>query len=133
MFIFEFNMIPPRVKVTARQAGPTGGGSSIQAITLTVGVFVAFAQFATADDKPPVFNRDIRPILSDKCFKCHGPDKIARKADLRLDQREAAIKADAIVPGKADESLLIERIFSDDPKQVMPPTNSGKTLTAEQK
>jgi hypothetical protein len=86
-----------------------------------------------ADNNEPLFNRDIRPILSDKCFKCHGPDKIARKADLRLDQREAAIAADAIVPGKPDQSLLIERIFSDDPKQVMPPANSGKSLTSKQK
>src|SRR5258708_15719090 len=119
MFIFEFNMIPPRVKVTARQAGPTGGGSSIQAITLTVGVFVAFAQFATADDKSPVFNRDIRPILSDKCFKCHGPDSAARKADLRLDIRDVALKAEAIVPGKPDNSLLVERVCSNDPQEVM--------------
>lgn len=86
-----------------------------------------------ADGKPPVFNRDIRPILSDMCFKCHGPDKLARKADLRLDQREMAIQAEAIVPGKPEESLLIERIFSDDPKQAMPPPGSGKSLTATQK
>jgi hypothetical protein len=88
---------------------------------------------SAADARKPLFNCDIRPILSDKCFKCHGPDKLARKADLRLDQRAAAISADAIVPGKPDESLLVERIFSDNPKQVMPPANSGKTLTVEQK
>jgi hypothetical protein len=79
------------------------------------------------------FNHDIRPILSDKCFKCHGPDSTARKADLRLDRREAAIKAEAIVPGKPDESELIERIFSEDPQVMMPPPSSGKTLTSKQK
>jgi len=84
-----------------------------------------------ADAGQPGFNRDIRPLLSDKCFKCHGPDAIARKADLRLDRREAAVKAEAIVPGRPDESGLIERVFSDDPQEMMPPPSSGKTLTAE--
>ncbi len=67
------------------------------------------------------FNRDIRPILRETCFRCHGPDSASRKADLRLDQREDAIKAGAIVPGKLDESELIARILSDDPEEVMPP------------
>ena len=104
--------------------------------TLVVGLIAAFAAasvVAAADGTSPVFNRDIRPILSDKCFKCHGPDEMARKADLRLDRREAAIKAEVIVPGKPDESPLIERVFSDDPQEMMPPPNSGKTLTREQK
>lgn len=84
---------------------------------------------------PPVvsFNRDIRPILSDRCFTCHGPDKNTRKADLRLDDRDAAISAGAIHPGKLDDSALIERIFSDDPELVMPPPRLNKPLTAEQK
>jgi hypothetical protein len=82
---------------------------------------------------PPAFNRDVRPILSDKCFKCHGPDSAARKADLRLDQREVALKTGAIVPGKPDESLLVERIFAEGPADRMPPENSGKSLTDSQK
>ena len=65
------------------------------------------------------FNRDVRPILSDNCLSCHGPDVAAREADLRLDREDAA-KADrggyfAILPGKALESDLIRRITSDDP------------------
>ncbi len=79
------------------------------------------------------FNRDIRPILSDKCFACHGLDKLARKADLRLDQRENAIARKAIVPGQPDKSELIERIFSADEETVMPPSKSNKALTADQK
>lgn len=133
MFIFGFNMIPPRVRVTARQAGPTGGGLPIHEIAWTVAIFLAFAQFALADDRSPVFNRVIRPILSDKCFKCHGPDSAARKADLRLDIRDVAVKAEAIVPGKPDNSLLVERVFSNDPQEVMPPPGSGKSLTADEK
>lgn len=70
------------------------------------------------------FNKDIRPILSDKCFHCHGFDPKNRKADLRLDEREAAVEAKAIVPGNADASLIIERMLSHDPDEVMPPPKS---------
>ena len=79
------------------------------------------------------FNRDIRPILSDKCFACHGPDSASRKADLRLDQRDAAVEFGAIKPGEPQSSTLAERIFSDDPDLQMPPASSHKKLTAEQK
>ena len=67
------------------------------------------------------YNRDIRPILAENCFACHGPDSAARKADLRLDRRDDAVEAGAIVPGKPDESELIERIYSADADEVMPP------------
>jgi hypothetical protein len=70
------------------------------------------------------FNRDIRPILSDKCFHCHGPDSKKREGDLRLDVREEAVKADAITPGKWADSEIIARILSDDPKEHMPPRKS---------
>jgi hypothetical protein len=79
------------------------------------------------------FNRDIRPILRETCFRCHGPDSASRKADLRLDKREEAIKAGAIVPGNLNESELINRIISDDPEELMPPPASHKVLNAEQK
>ncbi|MFN0051856.1 MAG: DUF1553 domain-containing protein [Planctomycetales bacterium] len=87
-----------------------------------------------ADDQAPVsFNRDIRPILSDRCFTCHGPDQNTRQADLRLDLREAAIKSEAFVPGQPDESALVERVFSDDPTLVMPPPKLNKPLTIAQR
>ncbi len=89
-----------------------------------------------ADEKPKPaveFNRDIRPILQETCFQCHGPDSAARKANLRLDKRDAAIEAEAIAPGKPDDSALLDRIYSDDPEEVMPPPSTKKKLTAEQK
>ncbi len=79
------------------------------------------------------YNRDIRPILSENCIYCHGPDEKNREADLRLDLRDAAIQAKAIVPGKPEESDLIERIFSDDEDEIMPPPKAHKTLTSAQK
>ena len=79
------------------------------------------------------FNRDIRPIFSENCYACHGPDKGKRKASLRLDQRESAIKLYAIVPGKPDDSELVYRILSEDDEDRMPPVDSHKTLTQRQK
>ena len=67
------------------------------------------------------FNRDIRPILSENCFYCHGQDANKRQADLRLDVRDAAIEAGAIVPGDIDASEFIERINAEDPDVMMPP------------
>ncbi|VTT97524.1 hypothetical protein : Uncharacterized protein OS=Singulisphaera acidiphila (strain ATCC BAA-1392 / DSM 18658 / VKM B-2454 / MOB10) GN=Sinac_0947 PE=4 SV=1: PSCyt1: PSCyt2: Laminin_G_3: PSD1 [Gemmataceae bacterium] len=79
------------------------------------------------------YNRDIRPILAENCFACHGADSASRKAGLRLDQREAAIEAKAIEPGKPEKSSVIERVFSAEPKELMPPPKSHKKLTAAQK
>lgn len=70
------------------------------------------------------FNRDVRPILSDKCFHCHGPDSRKREADLRLDEREAAVEAGAIVPGRPLESEMIARIMTADPDDHMPPAKA---------
>jgi len=82
------------------------------------------------------FNRDIRPILSDNCFFCHGPDNNKREADLRLDTLEGLQGKDgkpgAIVPGKPQESLLISRILTQDPQEHMPPASSGKKLNEQQ-
>ena len=76
------------------------------------------------------FNRDIRPILSGKCFKCHGPDAASREADLRLDHRDQAVGLGALVPGEPDQSSLMERVLSDDADIRMPPT--GDRLSADQ-
>ena len=82
------------------------------------------------------FNRDIRPILSGKCFACHGPDEAERAADLRLDTREGAARDlggyAAIVPGDTGESEIIYRVTSDDPDELMPPEGKGKPLTPEE-
>ncbi len=79
------------------------------------------------------YNRDIRPILAENCFACHGADSASRKADLRLDQSEAAVDFGAIVPGKPEESELIARILTDDPDLIMPPLETTKKLTSQQK
>ncbi len=79
------------------------------------------------------FNRDIQPILSDNCFFCHGPDANKRKGKLRLDIREEAIQKKAFVPGKPDESELVSRIFTKNADDLMPPEDSHKKLTDEQK
>jgi hypothetical protein len=86
----------------------------------------------------PDFNREVRPILSNYCFKCHGPDERTRKAKLRLDVREEALKEaesgeHAIVPGKVEESALVARIFSKDPDEVMPSPAAKKEITNEQR
>jgi len=79
------------------------------------------------------YNRDVRPILSDTCFKCHGPDKSNRKGKLRLDEREAALAKEAFVPGKPAESELVKRLHQSDPDEVMPPPDSVRQLTDAQK
>ena len=86
-----------------------------------------------ADPAPPDFTRDVRPILSNVCFKCHGPDDKKRGGKLRLDDRAAAIKKGALQPGKPDSSELLQRIFSTDPDQMMPPPGEVKRLTPAQK
>jgi hypothetical protein len=79
------------------------------------------------------YNRDVRPILADNCFPCHGPDAARRQADLRLDLRDAALEAAALVPGKPAESQLIARVFSSEPHEVMPPPESNKRLSPAEK
>src|SRR5439155_13487080 len=95
-------------------------------------VMAATGQRSTVD-----FNRDIRPILSDNCYQCHGPDEKARKAKLRLDIKEGAFRVKdgktVIIPGKSAESELIRRITNTDPDEVMPPPKSNRKLTAAQK
>ena len=84
-------------------------------------------------EEPLRFNRDIRPILSAHCFACHGPDRAARKAGLRLDDRELAIKRKVLAPGHPDKSEMVARIFSEDPETQMPPPRAKKPLSAAEK
>src|SRR5262245_1335185 len=88
---------------------------------------------ATASDEHLQYNRDVRPILFDTCFACHGPDSAARKADLRLDRREVAVEMGAIAPGDVEGSEMIRRIMSEDPDEQMPPPETKKKLTDAQK
>lgn len=87
----------------------------------------ADSELATFD-----FNRDIRPILSDHCFQCHGPDAAQRQAGLRLDRHDDALKttetgARVIWPGKPDESELVRRIFAAGDEQMPPPTATSNS------
>jgi Protein of unknown function (DUF1549)./Planctomycete cytochrome C./Protein of unknown function (DUF1553). len=83
--------------------------------------------------KPVDFNRDVRPILSDNCFACHGPDDKQRMARLRFDTKEGAFaKPGVIVPGDAASSILIKRITAKDPNFRMPPADSGHALNEQQ-
>lgn len=98
-------------------------------LRLVVRLFVGVSLLLVA---PPVtwaeervqFNRDVRPILSDKCFYCHGPDEKKREADLRLDVRDIAVKAGAITPGQPEKSAILHRIASPDADEHMPPAAS---------
>jgi hypothetical protein len=102
--------------------------------TSTLVLAVAGSSFA---DDALDFDRDIRPILSDRCFKCHGPDSKARQAGLRLDISQGAFAqrrggGAAVVPGDPEASLLVQRISASDPDVRMPPPESNKTLSARE-
>ena len=108
----------------------------LKTLLVAAGLLLATSQTLHAQDALPEtieFNRDIRPVLSDNCFFCHGPDKNKRAADLRLDTEAGLHGKDgqhgAIVAGKPDDSEMIKRIISADPEQKMPPAHSGKSLS----
>src|SRR4051794_18820822 len=88
---------------------------------------------APAAAQPVDFNRDVRPILSNNCFACHGPDQKVRKADLRLDTQDGATAdrdgSAAIVPGKPEASELVRRIATAERSELMPPFKTGKKLS----
>jgi hypothetical protein len=106
-------------------------------LAIATAIFLVWAVNPSIADGPPVsFNRDVRPILSECCFQCHGPDPARRKAGLRLDTREGATAqlddGMAIVPRNPNDSLLIRRVLEADPRRRMPPRSSGKQLRSEQ-
>jgi len=98
-----------------------------------VGLLVVVVASGANGAEPVSFNREVRPILADKCFACHGPDAAKREAELRFDQRQSATSEHdsgiAIVPGKPDASGLIQRIVSRDADLQMPPPDEGEPLT----
>jgi len=104
----------------------------------TVAIFVLAAASPVQAAGVPDFNRDVRPILSNNCFLCHGPDEDGRKGGqngLRLDTREGAVEdlgggAHAVVPGNPEKSELLKRLVSADSEELMPPPKSGKSLSA---
>ena len=99
--------------------------------------FTLFTFYSSLLATPVDFTNEVRPILSEYCFHCHGPDKSTRKAKLRLDLSEGAL-ADlggysAVIPGKPEESELMFRLHTEDEDELMPPPETGKSLTKEQK
>lgn len=101
------------------------------------GLLLAWAWLAVPGVSAVDFAREILPVLSDNCFHCHGPSETGRKAGLRLDIREGALRVKdgkaTVLPGKPDESELVKRLFTTDPEEVMPPPDSHRTLTPAQK
>ncbi|MEZ6152940.1 MAG: PSD1 and planctomycete cytochrome C domain-containing protein [Pirellulaceae bacterium] len=110
--------------------------NTLKLTLLLVLAFVDSGVTASAEENQVSFSRDVRPLLSDRCFRCHGPDQVARQADLRLDREESAFSdrdgVPAIVAGKIGASLLVTRITSDDADEIMPPPDSGMTLSSEE-
>lgn len=106
-------------------------------ICLTILMLVSGAGVSPAAEAKLRFNQDIRPILSNKCFRCHGFDEKGRKGDLRLDQREAAIAnhdgTQAIVPGRPEQSAVTQRITTTDADDLMPPPDSKLSLSEDEK
>ena len=112
--------------------------SALPDMKITAPLLCVLAATRLFADDAPDFSRDVRPILSQHCFKCHGPDDKTRKGGLRLDLRDSATKeaksgAVALVPGQPDKSELVARIFSTDEDELMPPPSVKRTLTPEQK
>ena len=106
------------------------------AVSRALIAFVAASAFAPSGPTAGAdigFNESIRPILVENCFACHGTDSGSREAGLRLDRREDAIDYGAIIPGDSDSTMLLDRIYSDDPELVMPPPETKKQLTKKQK
>src|SRR2546422_10340276 len=129
-------------RTIATRRKPTGGYEAVLAGLVLVAVTSLSSDAAAAGPDRAAskgsidFSRDILPIFSDNCFKCHGPDEKARKGKLRLDTREGAVRGkdgqSVIGPGKSAESELFRRITTKDPDDLMPPPESNRKLTTKQ-
>src|SRR6188472_7463 len=113
-------------KRTLIAAWGLGVGGGLVALVTSLGVAAPADETPRQDKNSPSYNRDIRPILADHCFSCHGTDEKNRKGALRLDERDAALVGGesgepAIVPGKPEQSALLRRVTAHDDRQVMPP------------
>src|SRR5213596_1758133 len=124
--------IATKRKPTACHAVVLGGLVLVAATSLSSNATAAGVDRATGKGNVD-FSLDIQPILSDNCFRCHGPDEKARKGKLRLDTKEGAFRVKdsktVIVPGKSAESELLRRITTKDPDDLMPPPESNRQLT----
>jgi hypothetical protein len=115
---------------------PDQTAGRIACIALAFGALLGVGGASVGAAEPIHFNRDIAPILSNNCYYCHGPDKNKRKADMRLDTKAGLFgkleEGIPVVPGDTANSLLVQRITSKDPEEVMPPPKSNKHLSAAQ-
>ena len=110
--------------------GPAWAGACVAGVAIAAVVSGSHTALTGTDGAgAELFVTQIKPILSNRCFKCHGPDDASREADLRFDLRDGAVGS-VIVPGDADASEMIRRITSDDPDVVMPPPETGAPLDA---
>ena len=132
---------PPAVAIPTATSEKTASPQAAASQTVSAHATVASVQPPAAGPSAKQainYSRDIEPILSANCYKCHGPDAEVRQAGLRLDERKSAIGVlesgdRAIVPGKPGEGELVRRIFSTDPDERMPPPKSRHQLSAAQK
>lgn len=126
------------LRTLARSSSRRSAGSALAAATCLAWFLVAMQTLSgTASAAPPVdFARDVLPLISDACFRCHGPDEKAREGDLRLDSKEGLYRildGKAVVkPGKPEESELVRRLLSTDPDEVMPPPAAARHLKPEE-
>ena len=104
-------------------------GKLLKSIFVLTALFVSMHSFGQANDSP-TYTEDILPIFTSTCLDCHGPDEARRMLNLRLDTQD--FLRSHIVPGDPEASLIFQRITVEDGIRVMPPTSSGRTLTAEQ-
>ncbi len=124
---------PPRSRPAIRP-NPIGGLLAVMAVALTMPISIT-VRAESPDTRPVDFAQEIRPLLSNRCFACHGPDEAERAAGLRLDTAESHEDLGgyaAIVPGDPDDSELMLRVMSDDPDMVMPPPDKGSPLSEEE-
>ena len=110
----------------------------IPSTSLAIGLVLLICVCTKLLAAPVDFSKEVLPVLSENCFHCHGPDLKARKAELRLDTQAGAFQKNkdgvaAVVPGKPEASELVERIFSHESDEIMPPPKSNRKLTAEER